>query len=456
MRRLLVATAAAVATAPALAAQATAPEPPALDRRLPGIAAAPSPERLRRDLATLVAFGTRHTLSDTVSDTRGIGAARRWIKAEFDRISASCGGCLEVRFQRSTVKGGGVARVPADLELVNVVATLKGTTHPDRYVVMSAHFDSRVSDVMDATSDAPGANDDGSGTVALLEAARALIAHRYGKSIVFAALAGEEQGLLGGYAVAREARAQGWTIEGVLNNDIIGNVDGMDGVHDEKTFRIFSEPVPVDEPEGLRRTRRFTGGEVDGPSRQLARYVERLARATRKDATPKLVYRLDRFGRGGDHRAFNDEGYPAVRLTEGHEHYDRQHQDLRTEDGIRYGDVLEGVDPRYVAKVTGVNAAVLASLAWAPPPPEQVRIRGAVSAATTLTWEAPAGPAPAGYRVYWRDTTAPTWTRSRWVGARTEVTLEGVVIDDHLFGVASVGADGNESVVQFPAPAPSR
>ena len=432
--------------------QGTAAPPPPRDPRVGAIAAAPSADRIERDIRTLVGFGTRSTLSDTVSDTRGIGAARRWIKAEFDRISAACGGCLEVSYQRNLVKGDPETRIREDTWVVNVIAIQRGTTMPDRYVIMSGDIDSRISDNFNATDDSPGANDNASGMAGTIEAARVLSQYRFDKTIVYAGLSGEEQGLFGGQHMADVAVNEGWIIEGVLNNDMIGNIHGIDGVIDNTTFRVFSEPTPVTETEAERRQRRFTGGEVDGPSRQLARYVDRITSMYFTNLDAMMVYRLDRFGRGGHHRPFNDRGFPGVRIMETHENYNRQHQDLRTEDGVEYGDVIEWVDFDYAAKLTGVNAAVMAALAWAPAPPRNVRIAGAVRPSTTLRWEPSASPGLAGYTVYWRLTTEPQWTHWVWVGDATEHTLENIVIDNYLFGVAAVAENGNESVVVFPTP----
>lgn len=433
----------------ALIAFQQAPVPPRDDPRLQEIARAIPAAAIEATVRKLVSFGTRHTMSDTVSETRGIGAARRWIKAELDRIAQACGGCLEVRYDRGVLQGRPGTRVTRDVEIVNVIAIQRGTSHPDRYLLITGHYDSRASDGNDVTSDAPGAVDDASGTAAVIESARVLSKQKFAKTIVYGALAGEEQGLLGGQQLARYAKEQGWQIEGVLNNDIVGNSQGIGGQVDNLTFRIFSEPVPATETEEERRARRVTGGEIDGPSRQLARYVHAIARSVLPEMRPKLVYRLDRFGRGGDHRAFNDQGFAAVRITEAFENYQRQHQNVRTENGIAYGDLPDRADYPYAARIAGVNAASLAALAWAPAPPTAVRLRGGVSASTALAWQA--APGAAGYRIYWRDTTDPYWSQSRWVGNVTQFTLEGILIDDHLFGVASVGAGGHESLVTFPA-----
>ncbi len=441
----------AAALVPCVAAAQAVAVPPFEDERLREIAEAPSATRIEADIRTLAGFGTRHTLSDTVSSSRGIGAARRWIFAEFERISAACGGCLEVSYHRSLVPGDPRGRIPTDTWIVNVVAVLRGTEHPDRYVVMAGDIDSRASDALDGTSDAPGANDNASGMAGVLEAARVLSRYRFPSSILFAGLSGEEQGLFGGQDLARRARDGGWDLVGVLNNDMIGNVEGIDGVIDNRTFRIFSEPTPVTETEDERRRRRFYGGEVDGVSRQIARTVDRLTRQYLPDLEPMMVYRLDRFGRGGHHRPFNDAGFAGVRIMEAHEHYDRQHQDLRVENGRAYGDVLSGVNFEYAARLTAVNAVTLASLAWAPPAPTDVRIGGAVSPSTTLAWNPVTQSDLAGYVVWWRDTTAPRWQHRRFVGNVTRFTLENVVIDNWLFGVSSVSKDGHESPVTFPS-----
>ena len=426
--------------------------PPPVDTRLYDIAAASSPDRIEADIRTLAGFGTRNTLSDTLSETRGIGAARRWIKAEFDRISEACGGCLEVFYQRNLIKGSPRSRIREDTWVVNVVAIQRGTAHPNRYVIMSGDIDSRASGSTDATTDAPGANDNASGMAGTIEAARLLTQYQFSTSVVYTGLSGEEQGLFGGRYMAQVARDEGWDIAGVLNNDMIGNIEGIDGVVDNTTFRVFSEPTPATDTLRQHQRRRFFGGEVDGPSRQLARYIDRLTDQYLGDQNLDaiMIYRLDRFGRGGHHRPFNDQGFTGVRIMETHENYNRQHQDLRTENGIEYGDVVEGVNFEYAAKLTAVNAVTLAALAWAPPQPTNVRIGGAVRPSTILAWDAVDDANLAGYKVYWRDTTAPQWQHSRFVGTVTEYTLENIVIDNYLFGVAAVGTDGNESVVVFP------
>lgn len=436
--------------------------PPAEVQQMYDIAAAISAERIEADVRTLAGFGTRHTLSDTVSDTRGIGAARRWIQAEFERISEACGGCLEVVVQRRTISGE--SRIPEPTEVVNVLAIQRGTSDPNRYVVMSGDIDSRVSDALDATSDSPGANDNASGMAGAIEAARVLSQYEFPGTIVYAGLSGEEQGLFGGQIMAEIAREEGWFVEAVLNNDMIGNSCGIDGVCDNTTARVFSEATRPIETEREARYRRFTGGEVDGPSRNLARYVDRMADEYIRNLDVMMIYRLDRFGRGGHHTPFTNVGYPGVRIMETHEHYDRQHQDLRTgtyPDGSprHYGDTVEYVDFDYAAKLTALNAVVLAGLAGAPAPPSNVGIEGAVQPSTTLSWDRPdpaQNPQLAGFRVNWRLTTSPQWEHSVYVPdsgeARQQYTLENVVIDNYIFGVSAVAEDGSESPVVFPGP----
>ncbi|MEZ4793865.1 MAG: M28 family metallopeptidase [Flavobacteriaceae bacterium] len=418
------------------------------DSRIYDIIDAVSAKRIEKDMTTLAQFGTRHTLSDTLSATRGIGAARRWIKKEFESISKNCGDCLEVFFQKNLVKEGENNRIVKDVWIVNVVAIQKGTKYPNNFIIMSGDIDSRISDPNNFTDDAPGANDNASGMAGTLEAARVLSRYSFENSIIYLGLSGEEQGLFGGKGFAAYAKEKGWNIVGVFNNDMIGNTKGVDGVESNRDFRIFSEPVPPTETEKERLARRFYGGEVDGISRQLARYVYSTTKKYMPEMNPMMVYRLDRFGRGGHHRPFNDLGFAGIRIMEAHENYNQQHQDIRFENGIEYGDKLKFVNFEYAKKLTAVNAINLASLAWAPPAPETVSIGGIVEPSAKLKWNAVAG--AVGYKIYWRDTTSPTWDHSRLVGNVTEFTLEGIVIDNYFFGVASVDEAGHESVVSFP------
>ena len=421
------------------------------DARIYDIISEVSSERIKADITTLAGFGTRHTLSDTISNIRGIGAARRWIKNEFDKISTNCNNCLDVFFQRDLVKKGTNNRITQDVWVVNVAAVQKGHRYPNRYIIMSGDIDSRISDPTNFTDDSPGANDNASGMAGALEAARVLSKYSFESSIVYLGLSGEEQGLFGGKGFANYAKENGWEIIGVFNNDMIGNITGVDGVVSNRDFRIFSEPVPPTETERQRGRRRFYGGEVDGISRQLARYVHKTTKIYMPEMNPMLVYRLDRFGRGGHHRPFNDAGFPGIRIMEAHENYTQQHQDIRFENGIEYGDRLKFVNFVYVKKLTSVNAIAMASLAWAPPAPNNVAIGGIVEPSVKLKWDPVVG--ANGYKIYWRDTTSPTWDYSKYVSDITEYTLEGIVIDNYFFGVAAVGENMHESVVVFPGAA---
>ncbi len=443
-------------TLPAAAHDKNAPQkaPPSEVMVLYDIATAPNADRIYEDIKTLAEFGTRHTLSETESDIRGIGAARRWIKSEFEEISAECGGCLEVFYVSDFVEGE--RRIPNRTEIVNVIAIQRGTLDPNRMVMMSGDIDSRVTDPLNGTSDSPGANDNASGMAGVIESARVLSQYKFPGTIVYAGLSGEEQGLFGGKIVAAHALDNGWEIKGVLNNDMISNISGIDGVIDNSVVRVFSEGTRANETEAEARTRRFTGGEVDSPSRNLARYVKAQGDQYMVNLDIMMIYRLDRFSRGGHHRPFNVVGIPGVRIMETHEHYDRQHQDLRTEDGRRYGDTLDGVDKYYAAKLTALNAITMAAMAGAPPFPENVEASGAVTASATLKWERPSGKRAGnlmGYRVHWRATTAPEWTHSRYVGNVDEWTFENLVIDNYYFGVSAVAHDGSETPVVFPGAA---
>ena len=418
------------------------------DQKLYQIIDSISADRIQNDIQTLVDFGTRNTFSDTISNTTGIGAARRWIKSEFESISKDCNGCLDVFYQKNFVTKAGNQRVPNDAWVVNVVAIQKGTKYPNRYIIMSGDIDSRASDTMDFITDAPGANDNASGMAGTIEVARVLSKYTFDNSIIYTGLSGEEQGLFGGAGLAKYAKQHNWEVIGILNNDMIGNIDGVDGVIDNRTFRIFSEPVPPTETERERKMRRFFGGEVDGISRQLARYINKNVKHYMPEMNPMMIYRLDRFGRGGHHRPFNDLGYAGVRIMEAHENYNRQHQDVREENGIKYGDVINYVNFDYAKKLTAVNAINLASLGWAPPAPKNVAIGGVVEASAKFKWDKVEG--AKGYKIYWRNTTSPTWDNSRYVGDVSEFTLQGIVIDNYFFGIASVGKNGFESPVVFP------
>ncbi|RDS84705.1 M20/M25/M40 family metallo-hydrolase [Dyella monticola] len=417
---------------------------------LHALANAPDEAQLRQTITTLVGFGTRHTLSDTTSPTRGIGAARRWVTSRFESISHECGGCLEIVTPSQAVTG---KRIPKPTVVMDVVAIKRGSTDPQRMIVMTGHLDSRVTDVMNATSDAPGANDDASGVAALIEAARLLSKQDNRATLVFAAVSGEEQGLYGGKVLADYAKAQGWQVEVDLNNDIVGSGRGQNGVDDSTSVRVFSEGTRSTETPEQAKMRNYFGGEVDSPSRNVARYMAALADQYLPDLRVHMIYRTDRYGRGGDQVPFLEAGYPAIRVTESKEDYTRQHQDLRVENGVTYGDTINGIDFDYLARVTALNTLTMAAMSRAPAPPAHVSISGAVATDTTVRWQKV--PGAAGYRIHWRDTTAPQWQYSHAVGDVDHDVLKNVVIDDWFFGVSAVSADGYESPVVFPGAAGS-
>ena len=408
-----------------------------------------SEERIKDDIVNLANFGTRHTLSDTVSNERGIGAARRWIKKTFESISEDCNNCLEVFDQKNYFKKNNL-RLIKDVWINNVVAIQRGSKYPNRYVLMSGDIDSRVSDPNDFISDSPGANDNASGMAGTIEAARVLSKYKFDNSIVYVGLSGEEQGLYGGKGLAEYAKKNNWDIIGILNNDMIGNIEGVNGVIDNKSFRIFSEPVPANESDRQRYMRRFYGGEVDGNSRQLARFIYNSTKKYLPDLNPDLVYRLDRFGRGGHHRPFNDLGFAGVRIMESNENYNRQHQDIRTENNIDYGDVISGVNFEYAKKLTAVNAVNLALLGWSPPPPKNLKIGGIVEPSVKFKWDYSDNQDIIGYKIYWRTTSAPNWEFSKVINKKNEYTLDGIIIDNFLFSVVSINSKGFECIYEFP------
>jgi hypothetical protein len=417
-------------------------------------------DRLRAIIEKLVSFGTRHTLSSQTDPKRGIGASLRWTEEEFRRYSRACRGCLTIATPSDIVTG---RRVPTPTKVTNVLAIQRGTVDPNRVVIITGHIDSRVTDVMDFTKDAPGANDDASGTAAAIEAARVLSKHKFPYTIVYAALSGEEQGLLGGKILADYAKAQGWEVMANLNNDIIGNSCGSDNVCDAAHVRVFSEGPRWQGREDLAARQRSLGGENDAPSRNLSRWLADFAKDLSLGLDVRQIWRNDRFGRGGDHTELLNAGYPAVRLTVAVENYNWQHQDLRVENGVEYGDTIDKVDFPYLTKVVKLNVAALAALATAPPPPEPA-VEGAVSTNTTLTWPPVTG--AAAYIVRWRPTDAAQWNRSIRIDGNCEIqsyhgrtglyqcsaSLRGVRVDDYVFGVSSVSKDGYESPVASAVP----
>lgn len=430
------------------AAAQTKPSPEVL---LNQVAGEVSQQRIHRDIEKLVSFGTRHTLSSQTDPKRGIGASVRWAEAEMKRLG------LTTLQTCDTVTG---RRVPTPTKVCNAVAVQRGTERPNDVVIITGHIDSRVTDVMNATADAPGANDDGSGTAAVLEAARVLSKRKFPGTIVYAALSGEEQGLLGGKILADYAKAQGWKVIANLNNDIIGNSCGSDGVCNDKVVRVFSEGPRWQGREELAAQQRSLGGENDAPSRNLSRFLDSLAeRLPAIGLDVMQVWRNDRFGRGGDHTEFLNAGYPAVRFSVAVENYNHQHQDLRTEAGVEYGDTIDKMDFPYLTKVVKLNVAALAALASAPPPPEAIA-EGAVSTDTTVSWVPSAGSKSVVVR--WRRTDENRWqqampseggcTTGKDGVCRGFVNLRGIRVDDWVFGVSSVSADGFESPVAAAVP----
>lgn len=409
-------------------------------------APAPDPARLKALVEKLVSFGTRHTLSSTTDPRRGIGAARNWGAAEFQRISKACGGCLTIERISDRFEG---PRAPSGVIVQNVLAIQKGSD-PDRVIMIAGHIDSRVSDPMNFTADAPGANDDGSGTALVLEAARLLSKDKHRATIVYALLSGEEQGLWGGKLLAAHAKEKGWQVAAMLNNDIVGGTRGTDGTVVADRVRVFSEGIRASEDLAAQLARRGIGGEDDGPSRALAKAAVRAAAANPAIGLDVLaVRRPDRFRRGGDHLPSLELGYPAIRFTVGIEDYDHQHQDLRTENGRKFGDTVDEMDFPYLARVTALNVALARELADAPAAPESVSIDGAVSSDTIVRWS-PVKDA-AAYRVHWRRADRNDWSDSRVVpsDAANELILPAIIVDDNFFGVSAISADGHESLVTF-------
>ncbi|MEN2786923.1 M28 family metallopeptidase [Sphingomonas qilianensis] len=414
---------------------------------LPATAAAqqaPSPTRLKADVDKLVSFGTRHTLSSPDHPTRGIGAARRWFGDELKRIASRCGGCIAVSpIERRFTN----ARLPDGANVVNVLGIQRGRD-PNRVVIVQGHIDSRVSDVMNFTADSPGANDDASGVALVLEAARLLSGTTFDATIIYAALSGEEQGLLGATLLAETVKEKGWIVTAVLNNDIVGNTVGQNGTRVADRVRVFSEGIRASEDAAAQLTRRGNGGEDDGPSRALARAIDSVGEGIPGGLDVFVDRRPDRFGRGGDHEPFLRLGYPAVRFSVGIENYNQQHQDLRTAGGVEYGDTSDKMDFPYLAKVTALNVATIRRLADAPAAPAMVTLRGAVGSDTNVSWAAV--PGAAGYRVHWRRNDKQQWTDHRDMpGTATEAVLKDIIVDDHFVGVSSLSGKGLESIVTF-------
>jgi hypothetical protein len=410
---------------------------------------------IEQTIRKLVSFGTRNTLSAQDNPARGIGAARDWLYNEFQKISATSGGRMTVEKQRFEQQPGKYPRIAHTTTLTNVVATLRGTqpASANRLYVVSGHYDSMCTSPTNAECDAPGANDDASGTAAVLEMARVMAKYEFDATVIFMAVAGEEQGLVGSGYFAEEAKQKNWNIEAMLDNDIVGNTLGGNGVRDRRTLRVFSEGVPSSETTDEANVRRGVGGENDSASRQLARFIKETGERYVPNMRVMMVYRRDRYLRGGDHIPFLERGYAAVRFTEPNEEYKHQHQDVRVENGVQYGDLPEFVDFDYIAQVARINAANLASLALAPARPKNVGIVTArLTNDTDLKWDANTEPDLAGYEIVWRDTTSPIWMNSRAVGRVTSYTMPGMSKDNYFFGIRAIDRQGNRSPVSFPKP----
>jgi Peptidase family M28 len=434
-------------------ANARMPRDPEIARMIAEIDA----RNIERTIRKLVSFGTRNTLSAQDDQRRGIGAARDWLYAQFQQIAQTSGGRMTVEKQSYTqaAQPPPRGRVPTDTVVTNIVATLKGTqaASVDRVYVVSGHYDSMCTSPTDAKCDAPGANDDGSGTAAVLEMARVMARHEFDATIIFMTVAGEEQSLLGSTHFAELAKQEHMNIEAMFTNDIVGSSLSANGVRDRREVRVFSEGVPSNETTEEANTRRGVGGENDAPSRQLARFIKEVAATYTPGFDAWLIYRRDRYLRGGDHMPFVERGYAAVRFTEPNENYNHQHQNVRVENGIQYGDLPEFVDFAYVAQVARLNAAALASLARAPARPKNVLVlTQRLTNDTDLKWDANTEPDLAGYEIVWRDTTAPVWTNARFVGRGTSYTMPNMSKDNYFFGVRAVDRAGHRSPVSYPKP----
>ena len=398
-----------------------------------GVAGQLDGARMKQTVEKLVSFGTRHTLSDTTSATRGIGAARRWIFDELTRFAATSSGRMTVAFQSSMQQGPRTKNEP--VEMINVVATIRGTTDPDRIYIASGHYDSINSDVMNATLDAPGADDDASGVAVIMELARVLSQHPLEATVMLVAVQGEEQGLLGSRGLAEEAVAKKWNVEGMITNDIVGGAVGGEGDIDNHTVRIFSA-----NPKGA--------GE--GSARHWARFVRDGARVWLPHVNARLIYRLDRFGRSGDHTPFFEKGFPAIRFTEPNEDYKHEHQTVRIDNGVQYGDLPQSVSGDYMRVVASVNAVALVTAACAPAVPRNVKATGAVTNDTTLSWDMGTDADLAGYEIVIRETTVDDWEKVIPVGKVSRYTFKDFTIDNVFMGVRAIDRDGNRSPVRTP------
>jgi hypothetical protein len=441
------------------ASAATAGRTPALTQSqhsddLRALLRAIDPGRIQATILRLTQFGTRHTASSQTDPVRGIGAATAWVYQQMQAIAATSSGRMTV--QQQTFVQPVANRIPVPTTITNVIATLQGTASPQRYYVMTGHLDSRVTDVLDFTSDAPGADDDGSGVAAVLELARLFAARQFPGTLVFATVAGEEQGLYGSTFMANQMAAAGADVQGMFSNDIIGASQAHDGTRpDPFTVRMFLEGIPTNATADDIATMQSVGGENDGKSRQLGRFVQEAAPIDLTGMNVRLIWRRDRYLRGSDHLSFQGQGYPAARFTEPRENFDHEHQNTQVINGVQFGDLIQYVDFNYVARVAGVNAAALWALASSPSTPKNVLIHvtppGTLAGVnyTPLSWDANPESNLAGYEVVQRETTSPAWTTAIPVGNVTSVTLN-ISKDNVQFGVRAVDQDGNRSPVAFP------
>jgi Peptidase family M28 len=458
-RAFLSASAVTAVTAPLISGTALAGTSPALTRNEPdgelqAMLRQVDPGRIEATIATLVSFGTRHTLSSQTDPVRGIGAATAWVFGQMQAIAATSGGRMTVQKQTFTQPAG--PRIPVPTQITNVIATLKGTASPERFYVVTGHLDSRVTDVLNFTSDAPGADDDGSGVAVVLELARLFATHQFAGTLVFATVAGEEQGLFGSAFMAAQMKAAGADVQGMFSNDIVGASQGWDGTKpDPRTVRLFVEGIPTAVTAGQIAVMQSVGGENDGATHQLARFVQDVAPRELTGMDIRVIWRRDRYLRGSDHISFQAQGYPAARFTEPRENFNHEHRDVEVINGVQFGDLIEFVDFDYTARVAKVNGAALWSLARAPGTPKNLKIHVTAPPGfsgvntTTLTWDANTEPGLAGYEVVWRETTSPVWTNVIAVGNVTTVTLD-MAKDNVQFGVRAVDQAGRRSPVAFP------
>lgn len=451
MKKLIVAAIVVLSAIAHLNAQRQAMPKPTVDAEIQKMLKEVSAKNIEASIRKLASFGTRNTLSEQDDPTRGIGAARDWIFAEFERFNRDCGGCMTVEKQSFVQPKAN--RIPEPTTLTNVIATLKGTSDPTRVYVVSGHYDSMCSSPIDAKCDAPGANDDASGTAAVIELARVMSKRKFDATIVFMAVPGEEQGLLGATYYAEQAKQKAVNIEAMITNDIVGGVTTQKNSRHRNRLRVFAEGVPSDETDRQANMRRSVGGENDSPARQLGRYVKEQSDRYLKDFRVWVIYRRDRYGRGGDHIPFLERGFAAVRFTEPDEDYTHQHQNVRTENGIFYGDTPEFVDFEYAANATRVNLITLATIANAPGKPKNLGIAtGRLTNDTELKWDANTDPDIAGYEIVMRETSSPEWTETIPVGNVTNFVVKGMSKDNYFFGLRSVDKAGNRSPVVYPRP----